>query len=56
VTLRTAKEKLKQEFSKKLNHADLMALINLLERVDENARLETEQKNIRERNRQSTHG
>lgn len=48
--LKQSKEYLQNTYRNKLNHADLMALVNLLERVDENARLEVEQENIRKRN------
>jgi len=48
--LKQAKEYLQNTCRNKLNHADLMALVNLIERVDENARLEVEQENIRKRN------
>lgn len=50
MTLNRAKEYLQKTYRTKLNHADLMALVNLLERVDEQARLEVEQEHIRERN------
>ncbi len=54
--LRTAKEKLTEEFRNKVSYTDLMRLINLLEAVDENARLETESKHIREHNKRESYG